>query len=342
MKIQLFIAIDDSDYLDHLSQVLAEQYEDTFEVSACSLADRLKDITENHRFDVALLSPDMSKRVPLQMAKLTLILWDGTEREDLSGQNLIRKYQRISAIVSEILRQYAEVSNDRIGFQSDRAYITAVWAPSGGCGKTTVALAYAAQRVSEGKKTVYLDLEPFSSVPLYFAQNGKSLSSVFERLDGNIQLLLRSIQQEDSASGILYFCRPDNYDDIQALTNEDVIMLANAGAEGADELVLDLGSTYDLKIRALLELADRVFLVCDTSRTSQVKLEQFRYQHDLFERIVNKTVFIINKGNYVMEAQNDQTIVLPQVQSEDPVVIYKTLSGGYFNKQNAAEAVPRG
>lgn len=332
MKIQLFIAMDDKDYLDYLSQVLADRYADTFEVSTCSLAERLEELGPERGFDVALLSPHMAEQAPPQMAKLTLILWDGTEQEYLPGHPLTRKYQRISRIVSDILQQYAEISNSRMGLQTDQARIVAAWSPSGGCGKTTAALAYAAQMVSEGRKTVYLNLEPFSSTPLYFTQNGKSLSSVFEKLDGNVELLLQSIRQEDEASGILYFCRPDNYDDIQALTCEDVVRLVTAAAQGVEEVVLDLGSGYDLKIRALLELADHVLLVSDGTRTSQEKLEQFRVQNDLFEQIRGKTVFVANRGHRGQMTQVGQTVVLPQVQSEDPVVIYKTLSGGYFNR----------
>lgn len=331
MKIQLFIAVSDSDYLEHLSQVLIEQYEDIFEVSVCSQVKYIEEMTKNHQFDVALLSSDLAEQISVRAGRLMLYLWDGTENRNPTGKNLIQKYQRISAIVREILQQYAVVSSDRVGLQSNRGRITAVWSPSGGCGKTTVSLAYAAQKVSEGRKIVYLDLEPFSSVSLYFAQNGKSLSSVFEHLDGNVELFLRSIQQVDDASGIFYFCRPDNYDDIQALTSEDLTVLANAAAEKVDELVLDLGSTYDLKIRSILELADRVLLVSDSSRTSQIKLEQFRSQNDMFEKIEKKIVLILNKGNY-KDPQNNQAIVLPQVQSEDPVIVYKTLSGGYFQQ----------
>ena len=332
MKIRLFIAVDDGDYLDYLSQVLAERYADTFEISACSQPERLKEVTEGRRFDVAVLSPEMAESAPSQLAALTLVLWDGTASGNPPEQNLLQKYQRISGIVRQILQQYAEVSSLRPGVQADRGHITVVWSPAGGSGKTTVALAYAAQRISEGKKTLYLNLEPFSSTPLYFAQNGKSLSSVFGQLDGNVELLLQSIRQEDEASGILYFCRPDNYDDIQILTEEDLTVLVYAGASGVDELVVDLGSTYDHRVRTLLELADEVLLVSDSSRTSQVKMEQFRTQHDLFGRIEKKTVLVMNRRSGGQKVPGERAVVLPQVQSEDPVVIYKILSGGYFNR----------
>ena len=61
------------------------------------------------------------------------------------------------------------------------------------------ALAYAAQLVSRGKKTVYLDLEPFSSTPVYFADPERGLTDVFEKLDGNLELLFQSIRRRIAA-----------------------------------------------------------------------------------------------------------------------------------------------
>ena len=331
MKIQLIIGSDDVDYLEHLSRVLAGRYADTFEVNTCSLPEKLGEIAQRGRFDVALLSPSMLEHAPTQMARLTLVLWEDGQGTALPGQILLRKYQRISSLVGDILQQYAQVSSQALGLTAEDVVVTAVWSPSGGSGKTTVALAYAAQKVSENKKTVYFDLEPFSSTPVYFPTSGKSLSTVFEQLDCNVELLLQSIRQKDDASGIFYFCRPDNYDDIRTLSAEDLMTLVDAGSKGVQELVLDLGSGYDLKTRALLERADQVLLVSEPSRTSQGKLEQFCAQNDLYERIKEKTVLVLNRARGSGAVRDRQVVVLPPVQSEDPVVVYKTLSGGYFH-----------
>ena len=204
----------------------------------------------------------------------------------------------------------------------------------GGCGKerTTAALAYAAQRAGEGKKSLYLDLEAFSSGPVYFSQNGKSISSVFEKLDENVELLLQSIRQKDAVSGIFYFSQPENYDDISILTQEDVRLLVNASVQGIDELVIDLSSTFDDKIQMLLELADRILLVTDSSRASQQKLEQFRTQHSIYEKVREKTIQVANKGFRIHSEEGEHAVLLPLVKSRDPVTVYQTLSAGFFTE----------
>lgn len=297
MKIQLLIASDDDDYREQLSQVLTERYSDTFEVSVCSSAPRLAEQLSRRVFDAALLEPELAEHVQLSQVRMPLLLWNGSAGCAVSEHvRQIRKYQRISSMVSQLLEQYAAVAEKSGDAELERGRITVVWSPSGGCGKTTAALAYAAQRAGEGKKSLYLDLEAFSSGPVYFSQNGKSISSVFEKLDENVELLLQSIRQKDAVSGIFYFSQPENYDDISILTQEDVRLLVNASVQGIDELVIDLSSTFDDKIQMLLELADRILLVTDSSRASQQKLEQFRTQHSIYEKVREKTIQVANKG----------------------------------------------
>lgn len=157
-------------------------------------------------------------------------------------------------------------------------------------------LAYAAQLVSRGKKTVYLDLEPFSSTPVYFADPERGLTDVFEKLDGNLELLFQSIRREDSGSGILYFGRPDNYDDIEILTPDDVTALLQGASAGVEELVVDLGSGCDRKTRRILELAAQVLLVTDGSQAARIKCGQFRAQHDLYALLADRLTVVANRA----------------------------------------------
>lgn len=332
MKIQLLIAVRDLDYMEHLSQVLSEKYEDTFELSICSSVDHLEDMTRQRRFDVALLDAGLEHSVNLQSVKMPLLLWsDAAEySQQTAGVKRIRKYQRISAMVSQILELYSEISDQGVGMDSERTHICVVWSPAGGSGKTTVALAYAAQQATKGKRTVYLNLEPFSSSPVYFQQSGKGLSSVFGKLDGNVEMLLQSIRQVDSASGIFYYCRPDNYDDIGVLNEDEIVMLAKACSHGVEELIVDLGSVFDQRIYALLDLAETVLLVTDTAQSSQIKLDQFRSQHNVYEKIQSKLTIVANRGLRNGAVAGETQISLPLVQSEDPIVVYRTLASGYF------------
>ena len=332
MKIKLLIATADSDYAEHLSNVLTEKYSETFEVSVCSSSERLRGLLASGRHDAALLEQSITFAVNLDSILLPLMLIDESEIVSESGLKHIRKYQRVSAIVGNVLENYAEVSMGISSYSADKAKITAVWSPSGGSGKTTVALAFAAHKVLSGKQSVYLSLENFSSASAYFQEvTGKSISKVFEKLDSNVQMFLMGIRQQDSGSGISYFCGPENYDDMNILTADDIETLVGACAAGVDELIVDMSSQCDERVKKVFGLADTVLIVCDPSSTSQGKLRQFINQHNVLGQIRDKAVLVNNKGAKKAETYTGKSIQLPLLQSADPISVFKTLSGGNFD-----------
>ena len=332
MKIQLLIGETDEGYVEHLSRVLLEKYADLFEVSVCTQGERARELNGRMAFDVALLSVEMAQQIALEGIRLPLLLWDGGAVPDgaLGELPRIRKYQRISAMVGSVLEEYAQVAGGNRSQEATRARITAVWGPAGGTGKTTVALAYSARQVAQGRRTVYMDLEHFSSTQSYFPAGGKSISTAFEKLDSDVDLLLQSIRQQDVGSGVYYFCAPENYDDINILTQQDVSRLVEGCAQGAEEVVVDLPSVCDQKVRQLLSRADRVLAVLDGSRTGWCKWKQFREQNNVYGELQSKLTLVVNKGARPEGEREEQTLLLPLVKSEDPVVVYKTLSASSF------------
>lgn len=332
MKIKLLIATEDTGYAKHLSRVLMDRYGDTFEVSLCSSQERCGEMLARQSYDMALISQRMALAGDLKRTGLTLLLWDETERQEPGTEQMdvVRKYQRISVLAGDILGKYAQVAEKRRTPDANKSRLIVVWSPAGGTGKTTVALAYAARRVADGKNTTYLSLENFSSVPVYFTNDGKSISEAFEKLGSNLELLLQSIRQRDSGSGICYFCAPSNYDDINVLTNENLQELILAAGHGMDEVVVDLPSTCDSRCRSLFEEADTLFVVMDGSQRSRAKWEQFRDQHDVYGRIREKLVLVCNMGAQVA-AEGVRSITLPYVRSDSPTSVYKSLSASSFN-----------
>jgi hypothetical protein len=199
-------------------------------------------------------------------------------------------------------------------------------------GKTTVALAYAEKLISQGRQVLYLNLEPFSSIPAYFEERGKSISAVFEMLEnneGNIGMMIRGIRRQDSG-GIFYFCRPDNYDDMNVLSTENISMLVNACAGVTEELIVDMSCVCDERTRQIFDLSDRVFLVTGPTSSSDFKLSQFASQNDVFERIKERVVTVANMDAAVGALLTTGILPLPLVQSADPSVIYRTLAGCGF------------
>ena len=335
MKIQLLIATVDCDYAEHLSNTFAENHSDVIEVSVCSTAEHLSEQLAVRKFDVALMEMPLIGDIDMQSIRLPLLLWSEEENAQAVPEEFmkVRKYQRISSMISNVLELYAKDTPRERGALSKRAGITVVWSPMGGVGKTTVALAYSARKASEGKQVLYLDLEPFSSVSAYFAEAGKSISTVFEMLEtgeGNINVLIRSLRQQNGNGDIEYFCRPENFDDMNILSADNVAALIDACSEVTDELVIDMSCMCDERTRKAFDLADRIFLVTDSSRTAQIKFSQFASQHNVFQRVREKTSLVANRGAAVGESLADTIIYLPYVQSTDASAIYRTLSGVSF------------
>ena len=332
MKIKLLIATDDSDYSEYLSNVLTDKYADTFEVTVCSSVQLLNDLLKERNFDVALLAASFCVASYLSSIRLPFLLWEGSETAAVQAADYrrISKYQRISSLAGNVLEACAEISIGGKRINTAKAYWTAVWSPSGGVGKTTVALAYATRKVADGQEVLYLNLEHFSSSPLYFAETGKSISVLFEKLDGNAELLVRALSQQDRGTGIRYFCHPENYDDINVLSAEDILILLKECSAGMDEIVIDLPCICDERIRQIFEIADKVILVTDATKTSQTKLEQFVKQHNVFEQIQAKTVLIANKGAIIDKNPLKTAICLPHVAAGNAIEIYKTLSSNRF------------
>ena len=330
MRIKLLVAAKDSDYAGHLSGVISEHHADAFDVSVCLTEQHLPELLTTRKFDAALLDAALIESVDLRFIHLPLLLWceEDDQAEPAVELRKVNKYQRISSIVANVLESFARVSISSRGPGLKRARITAVWSPAGGVGKTSVALAHAAKSASDGKEVLYLNLEPFSSVPTYFAETGKSISTVFEMLEareGNVKMLIRGIRCQ--AGGVAYFNRPENFDDMNILSAENVAVLIEACSELTDELIIDLSCVCGERERQVFELADKILLVTDMSNTAQMKLSQFASQHNIFECIREKSTLVNNKGAATGTPLLDSVVSLPLVRSADAVAVYKTLSG---------------
>ena len=337
MKIKLLIASDHEDYAEHLSKALSENHSDTIYVSLCTSPVRLRELLAENTYDVALLDMPVIDGTDLSCICMPLVL---RSEETVAGipetLKRITKYQRISSIIADILENYAKASEQGHDAEPVKAAVSAVWSPVGGVGKTTVALALAAGKAQQGKQVLYLNLEPFSSIPVYFSSAGKSISSVFEMLEaneGNVGVLMQSILRRDDLLNIAYFCSPENYDDINILSVDNISSLISACCGLAEELVIDMSSDCDERTRHVFDCADKILLVADWTSASQIKLSQFTSQHNTFARIKEKTQLVANKGAAISRPSAEEVISLPLVQSADAPTVFKTLSACFSGNQ---------
>ncbi len=332
MKIKLLLISSDNAYSERLSNVLSEKYSDLFDVNVCSSKERLINSDLIFKHDMVFIDSDFLSDLDLGSIKLPIILTTDNETEDniVNAKYRIYKYQRISHIVREALEIYAESGSVKNSHNKERAKIIAVWSPCGGVGKTTVSLAYATSKACREMDVVYFNLENFSSIPTYFMEQGKSISSVFSKLDGNVNMLLKGIMLKDGASGINYFSTPNNYDDINILSPDDIEIIINSCCTDFDELIIDLSSNCNKNVEKVFEMADYVFMVSDGTRTSKNKIQQFLTQHNVAANIESKLIMISNKGSKVDNINISNVINLPLIQTQDPIAAYKSLACSQF------------
>lgn len=75
MKIQLLVASGDSDYTEHLSNVLTENYADVFELSIASSVQSLIELLGRRQADLALMEPEFAQAVDLSRVRLRNIVF---------------------------------------------------------------------------------------------------------------------------------------------------------------------------------------------------------------------------------------------------------------------------
>lgn len=333
MKIQLLIAAAESDYAEYLSNTLSAKYTGMFSVELCSSHEKLSETLSIKNYDVILIEPEWIPSIPRQSVKmiLALICENSSLPESLPNVIQVQKYQRISTLVHEVLEHYDNISPIIDNFRKGKKQIVAVWSPAGGVGKTSIALAFAARAVSNGGIATYLSFEHFSSADTFFVREGNSAGVLFEKLLSDSELSIQDIRRHDSGSGIEYFYPPANFDDINKLTKDDMVYLTNTCVRAGDIVVVDLPSICDRRVQAILELADTVLLVMDGSKTAFAKLDIFVSQQIVFETIKHKVRLVANRGANLVDTRFDNIISLPIVHSDDPVSVYKTLSGKSFD-----------
>lgn len=332
MKVKMLIASDDARYAAKLSEQISKNHSDTLEVTVCSNPDTLEKTMSLHKIEIALVDHSFVKFLEEIKVTLPLILQSEAQADEVAGELIgIEKYRRISSIVADVLEIYSKVSKRATVGVRKATGITAVWSPAGGVGKTTVALAVAASSAQSGKSVFYLNLETFSSIPVYFSGGRKGISAVFEMLEsneGDVKMLISGISAEEN--GITYLGRPDNYDDINILSAENVEELILRCGALADELVIDISLPCDARTKKVFETAGKVLLVTDRTETAKIKLSQFICQNNIFESIRGKTTIIANKGATIDEQGECSVNSLPHASAQAEPHIYKELAH-YFN-----------
>lgn len=328
MNIKIAIIDSDIDYLKRLSGVL-QQY-DELTVAVFTKVESFQEMMEFENFQIVVFNPDISKQklqFPASVMPICLCVQESVNREMYQDTPAVRKYQRISNIYKEVIKNFAGYVKDSEMdyFKASNTRVIAVHSPIGGSGKTTLALAIAGKILKTGKRVLFLSMEQCNSSSIYCAIQEEGITCLVEALNANSNfgLKLKGVTKKNAA-GLNYiecFSRLVDYDDVKEDEIEKIITKIKM-SDICDYLVIDTGSTLDGINKAVLKNSDRIVLVQRSGELADAKLAM--YDNQVFVNELRDRMCVVK--NFVM--QNTRSYEMAGVPVAGTVHSYGNISYG--------------
>lgn len=304
IKKKLILADSDERYLKELSCYFMENIPQ-FEVLVFTKQEKVHQYLEqNGKADVLVVDEVFADaRIKALTSGMTRIMLS-TGMSSTDGFETVKKYQRMESLSKSILLKYAQDSNtlETVKGNSDTR-ITVFYSPSGGTGKTTLALALAVTSAKIGFRTLYLNLEEIDSVKDILHKTQGSLSDLFLALKTkgmNVGIKLKGYAETEPIAGFYYISGVESISEFEEIDDEDMGKFLKTIRELADYdlVVIDLDSGFMDKNRRILKEADIIMIpfVADEGNISKMTrfLDESRL-HDAYDSLFEKMRIIINK-----------------------------------------------
>ncbi|MGN0431294.1 MAG: hypothetical protein ACI4EQ_02960 [Lachnospiraceae bacterium] len=284
MKIKIAILENDKLYLERLMFHFTKYYADKLEVYTYSQAESFAEALKTIRFEILLTAEQFGSQLP-ELPEYTGLVYlvEQNDIERIEDVVVIGKYQKPEAIYRQILGIYSVKMDKKLSKKNTdniASRLIIVTSASGGCGTSTMAVAFSKFLAQNGKKVLYLSLEKNGVPEVFFETVGQyGFSDIIYLLKSkkvNIALRAESIVQHDS-SGVYYFGKCQNILDMEELNKEDLVNLVNEICMLGDYeyVVVDMQMNFSEGHLYLAEKADAIINVCDGTAVGIKKLEQF-------------------------------------------------------------------
>lgn len=284
MNISIAIADADREYAERLSEVL-QQY-DELTIHIYTNGQKLQDAMEANSFDIVLFDPDVSEqKLNFVNVKLPVCLYsdDAGRRSWYADCAKVMKYQRISNIYKDFIREYADKAGYSADFDRSQATsIIAVYSAAGGSGKTTIALAVASGLASLGKSVLFVSLERLSSAFYVNAKREEGITALVNSAADehtNFELKVKGLMKQ-GLNGMYYVEGFERFVDYDAVTEGEMADVLNRIKRCGicDVLVVDMESSLDDVGKKVFALADRIVAVERTGELPAMKQKLFAQQ----------------------------------------------------------------
>lgn len=308
MKIKLAILEKDQSYLNRIVTAFSTKYADKFEIYSFTEPEialqTLKDIkidvfVANDTFDI-----DLSK-LPLRCGFAYFV--DSAGIDMLNDRRAICKYQKADLIYKQILSIYSENAENIIGLKisDDECKIITFASPSCGTGCSSLAAACAIYYARQNKKTLYLNLEKFSSQDIFFSAEGQfGMSDVIFALKSkkaNLSMKLESCVKQDK-TGVYFYSQSKTALDMLEMTYDDMMrLISELKLTGSyDYIIIDKDFSLDNDSVKIYKQTHALVWSGDGSEISNAKISRayeaisIREQHEDVA-LTNRICLIYNK-----------------------------------------------
>ncbi len=307
-KLSIMLVDTDERYLMPIELKFIEELEDKIDIIVISDEGYLKEYFSTPRnIDILVINENLySYEFEKHNIGNTFIL---TEKESqVCTENLslhsIYKYTSVKKIYSEIMNKRVTKSIANLDNRAE-SKVFMVYSPSGGSGKTTVAMGIAAALTNGSKKVLYINTESLQSIP--FNRTNVFCKSGLEKLmlsrDENILSYLDESIVNETFDYLLPFR--------QALSSLNIkipeykFLIDKIKTSGKyDYIIVDTSSEFTTEKSMLMSSCNKVIIVTKQGKIECSKLNSLLFNIDCSDE--NKFVFICNmyledKENYLIK-----------------------------------------
>lgn len=307
-KIRIVVADSDEFYLNRIVNYLIERT-NTFDVQSFTIRESFIRYIENNanKIDIVAVSEDMSdRRISESSIPAKILLTDGSYSE-VSGFDIINKYQKAENFINGMLMIYAEKTGrmDAVSAGDKETKVIGYFSPVGGSGKTTLALVSAAALARKGKRTFYLNLEKInSSATILDPAPTGTMSDVYlakKTKGANVGLKIIANKYMSPVSGINYINPSESSLELNELTSTEIHGLIKEfdGLGEFDYVMVDMDSEMNGDNIKILDACDKIVVPFTPEQLSLSKIGSFFREvgiHDELAEIRGKMVAVLNKA----------------------------------------------
>lgn len=280
MKIKLAILEKDQRYLSKIVSVFNAKYADKLEIYSFTDSSLALQEAGESRIDVFLSSEGFhidEASIPKRCGFAYLV--ESSDIDTLNRQRTICKFQKADLIYRQILSIYSENAGNVTGIRmvDDNCKVITFSSPSGGTGSSTMAAACSLHFSLQGKKTLYVNLEPFGASDIFFSADGQfTMSDVVFALKNkktNLSMKLESCVRQDPR-GVCFYAPAQLALDMLELNMDDIMrLISEVRLSGLyDIVVLDIPFAIEKSHLDIYNQSNFLVITGDGSEISNSKI----------------------------------------------------------------------